>query len=234
MNFDGILNSIKGFFQPKILSPVPDSMLQDAPSPSVTPPRQMYRAIENQPFIKNGQPVQANAIQANAVGAKPQVSPVAAIPQAGNVQSGQGSNDNFDQVLAKIQAGFKQYGNPPAATAAATFAEEAMKYPRLRENPGMLPAMAIKETSGGKNTAYPNNWLNYGIYEPTYQPTDPNQVIRDVARALGSDASPSSHYYKKFRETGDIGDLLNRYAPPSENDTNLYHKQILDWKRMFE
>jgi hypothetical protein len=136
-------------------------------------------------------------------------------------------------VTEKIKKGFSDYGNPPAATMAATFAREALKYPVLAKHPGLLPAMSLKETSGGKAQGV-KNWFSWGIHDPTYKETNPEQVIKDVAQALGSDNSPSSHYYKKFRQTGDIMDMLNTYAPPTENDTALYHKQMLEWKKAFE
>ena len=93
--------------------------------------------------------------------------------------------------------------------------------------------MAMKETSGGKA---PNqkNWFNWGVHNDDYNEPDPSKVIESVARAIGSDDSPSSHYYQKFRETGNIRDMLDRYAPPGENDTDLYHKQLMDWMKMFE
>ena len=132
----------------------------------------------------------------------------------------------------QIRKGWEAYGGAPAASASATFADVANKYPVLQKYPGLLPAMSMKESSGGK--ANTKNWLNWGLYEDDYQEKDPNKVIESVARALGSDDSPSSHYYQKFRETGDIKDMLNRYAPPSENDTGLYHEQLIDWMKMFE
>lgn len=138
----------------------------------------------------------------------------------------------YQQVLQGIQKGFEKYGNPPAATMAGVFAEEAMKYPRLKEHPGILPGITIKESSGGK--AKTKNWFNWAIYEPSYNEQDPAEVIRDVAAAIGGEDTPSSHYYKKFRDSGDILDLLERFAPRTENDTDLYHKQLLDWITMFE
>jgi len=146
-----------------------------------------------------------------------------------------GAQTTPDVTEEQIRRGWDKYGdgNAPAATMSATFAEVANQYPVLKKHPGLLPAMAMKETSGGKA---PNqkNWFNWGVHNDDYQESDPDKVIRSVAKALGSDESNSSHYYKKFRETEDIGDMLNRYAPPGENDTALYHKQLLDWMKMFQ
>lgn len=134
----------------------------------------------------------------------------------------------------QIRRGWSKYGdgNAPAATMSAVFADVANQYPILRKYPGLLPSLTIGESSGGK--AKTKNLLNWGIHLDDYNETDPEKVIRSAARAIGSDDSPSSHYYRKFRETGNIRDLLDLYAPPSENDTALYHKQLLNWMKMFE
>ena len=196
MNFQSIIQGIRdkvgGFFQPKLISPLPDN-------------------------YQFPQPVQAApAPQGNVLGAtakSPELPPV---------------------TEAQIREGWSKYGdgNAPAATASATFAEVANQYPVLRKYPGLLPAMAMKESSGGK--ANTKNWFNWGLYNDDYNETDPNEVIRSVARAIGGGKSNSAHYYEKFRETGDIRDMLDRYAPPTENDTGLYHKQLMDWMKMFE
>lgn len=134
----------------------------------------------------------------------------------------------------QIRKGWDSYGdgNAPAATMSAVFADVANQYPVLQKHPGLLPAMAMKESSGGK--APTKNWFNWGLKVPDYNEQDPEKIIRSVAKAIGSEDSPSSQYYQKFRETGNIEDMLARYAPPTENDTGLYHKQLLDWMKMFE
>ncbi|WP_345725011.1 peptidoglycan DD-metalloendopeptidase family protein [Herpetosiphon gulosus] len=44
----------------------------------------------------------------------------------------------------------------------------------------------------------------------------------------------SSDLYKPFIDKGDYAGLLNKYAPPSENDTGLYHKQLLQWMQDYQ
>lgn len=195
MNFQGILDSIKntigGFFQPKLISPLPDNYQFPQAQAATPTPRQ------------------------GVLGADTQQNPPLVTEQ-------------------QIRKGWDNYGdgNAPAATMSAVFADVANQYPVLRKHPGLLPAMAMKESSGGK--ANTKNWFNWGLKVPGYNETNPETVIRSVARAIGSNDSPSSQYYQKFRETGNIEDMLARYAPPGENDTNLYHKQLLDWMKMFQ
>lgn len=185
MNFQSILSSLKGFFQPqqKLISPVPDNYQQPTPTPR---PRVLGAQVQR-PITEE-----------------------------------------------QIKAGWDSYGdgNAPAASMSAVFADVANQYPILRKHPGLLPAMAMKESSGGK--APTKNWFNWGLRVPGYDEKDPEKVIRSVAKALGSDESNSSYHYQKFRDTGNIEDMLNVYAPPSENDTGLYHKQLMDWMKMFE
>lgn len=249
MDFNTILSGIKNFLQPKPISPYPEgynpqnqeayslikkyrpqykgsyndinSLLEDFGEEGVLGEiRSEMGGVSKRPMITQATPIQATPIQV-APTQRPQ-------------QQVLGSSEGRPVTERQIREGWENYGdgNAPAATASATFAEVANQYPLLRENPGLLPAMAMKETSGGK-ASQNKNWFNWGIYDKGYNETDPNQVIRDVAAAIAGEDSPSSHYYEKFRETGNIKDMLNRYAPPTENDTNLYHKQLLDWMRMF-
>lgn len=236
MNFQGILDGIKntigGLFPPKLISPVPDSELVENWSPerwqkhhndnfdAQMAAKGMYRHPDN--VYREGRPG----------GVTPTPSPIA--KTVSNVLGAR--NTNLPEITEdQIRKGWDAYGdgNAPAATQSATFARVANQYPILRQHPGLLPAMAMKETSGGK-ASQNKNWFNWGIYDDSYQEKDPAKVIEAVARAIGSDDSPSSHYYQKFRETGNIRDMLDRYAPPTENDTGLYHKQLLDWMKMFE
>ena len=220
MNFQNILDGIKGMFQPKLVSPMPASGNLN-PAPDFDTQMQQKGWFRHPDGVyRENKPSSPTAI------ATPTVRPKAVL----------GASSNLPDVTEdQIRRGWAGYGdgNAPAATASATFAEVANQYPILKANPGLLPAMAMKETSGGK-AGQNKNWFNWGIYQDDYQEGDPNQVIRDVARAIGSDDSNSSHYYKKFRETGNIRDMLDRYAPPTENDTNLYHRQLLDWIEQFK
>lgn len=230
MNFQGILDKVKGFFQPKMISPVPDSELIENWTPqrwqqhhnanfdAQMAAKGMYRHPDN--VYREGRPG----------GVTPTPSPVQRT--VGNVLGARSTAQPVTE--AQIRKGWDDYGdgNAPAASMSAVFADVANQYPVLRKHPGLLPSMAMKESSGGK--ANTKNWFNWGMYDDAYQEQDPAQVIRDVAEAIGSDKGNSSHYYQKFRETEDIMDMLERYAPPTENDTGLYHKQLLQWMKMFQ
>lgn len=208
MNFQDIFNTLTSFFGKPSPTPTPTVTPRPSPSPTL------------QPFVKTSHTI-------NGVETVKQP-----VPRTMGAQAASQKTSSGPVTPEQISRGWSGYGGAPAASASATFAEVANKYPILQKYPGLLPAMSMKESSGGK--ANTKNWFNWGIYEPSYQEGDPNQVIRDVAAAIGSDSTPSSHYYQKFRQTGNIRDMLDRYAPPTENDTGLYHKQLMDWMKMFE
>jgi len=127
---------------------------------------------------------------------------------------------------------FFEERDAPAATLAANFAKEAKKYPAFKNNPYLMPAIAQKETGGGKNinSKHPHNLLNWGIYEPTFQPKTPVEVIGKATSGIGK----RSPYYEKFRKSGNVDDVIDVYAPPNENDTKLYKKQMREFMNEFK
>lgn len=131
-----------------------------------------------------------------------------------------------DAMIKAIGEGFQNWGNPPAATLAATFADEALKYPDVYtgENRFMIPAISILESGGGKNLtkredvapehrAY--NITNWGINLPQgwYTPSSVENVIERTTSGIGS-RTPA---YQKFRESGNLNDFGEVYAPSSDN-----------------
>lgn len=235
MDFNNIISRVKGFFNPQIISPYPEGynpQNQEAYS-LIKEHRPQYKGNYNDInglLEKHGDDGVLGEIRSE-IGGQPKRPMITQRPQ----QQVLGSSEGRPVTEAQIREGWDSYGdgNAPASTASATFAEVANQYPILQKHPGLLPAMAMKETSGGKAPGQ-KNWFNWGIYQDSYKEQDPNQVIRDVAAAIAGEDSPSSHYYEKFRDTGNIRDMLDRYAPPTENDTALYHKQLLDWIEMFK
>lgn len=233
MDFNGLLQGIKNAILPqqKIVSPLPEGYNPQN--------EEAYSRIRSERPAYKGDYNAMNSILAKypvdeLLGGSPAPTAPPAKPKM-MIQKRPaqvlGSKTTNPVTEEQIRKGWEQYGNPPAATASATFAEVANQYPALRENPGLLPGIMIKESSGGK--AKTKNWGNWALYNDDYQESDPNQVIRDMAEAIAGENSNSSHYYQKFRETRDVRDMLDRYAPPTENDTDLYHKQLLDWIEMF-
>ena len=115
-----------------------------------------------------------------------------------------------------IKRGFENWGNPPAATLSGEFAAQVPKYKVFRDNPYLLPAMSILETSGGAKQKFKHNLLNWGIVpqqKGMFDPANPQEVINKAASGIGERMS----YYDNFRRTGNLDDLSNVYAPLGEN-----------------
>jgi hypothetical protein len=128
-------------------------------------------------------------------------------------------------TLMPYEKGIKKYFeelNAPAATQSAAFVKEAAKHPVFADYPYLLPAMAQKETQGGKKVAKPNNWLNWGIKIDDFFVHDPAYGIERAASGIGKRTAA----YRKFRETKNLKDLIEAYAPAVENDTVLYEQQL--------
>src|SRR3990167_5100752 len=80
---------------------------------------------------------------------------------------------DYKDIENKIRKGLKKYSqtyNQGKSVLAERyipeFVEAAKKYPIFRDNPYLLPQIAILETSGGQNITRPNNLLNWGINYP--------------------------------------------------------------------
>lgn len=128
---------------------------------------------------------------------------------------------------AVIRAGFERYGNPPIATMSAKFAEAPLRYPIFKKYPHLLPAISIVETSGGKNITYPNNPMNWGI-RAGFVPASWEEAIEKAMTGIGE----RMPYYQRFRETMNLEDFVNVYAPPSENID--YLDKLLEAMSFFE
>jgi hypothetical protein len=118
-----------------------------------------------------------------------------------------------DRIKSAIDEGFKNWGSPPAATLSGEMADHAMKYPILRQNPFMLPALTLNETGGGEKTKRPNNFTNWGVYEKSFNPKTPAEAIERTASGIGE----RTPYYENFRKTGNLDDFSSVYAPDSDN-----------------
>lgn len=126
----------------------------------------------------------------------------------------------FDQLLE----GYGRYGATPSAQAVRLMAEAQDKYPVFKKNPALLPAMAIVETGAGKYMTRPKgpnpqNLMNWGIY------TDfvPRDQAHSVERAI-SGIGERMPYYNKFRQTKNIEDFANVYAPAGDGNEGYLEK----------
>jgi hypothetical protein len=92
----------------------------------------------------------------------------------------------------------------------------------------VLAAIARKESSFGANAFVPNNYWGYGIHAGPSVNRAPSveAMARRVWNAL---KDPKGYYLGEGRKT--LPDILMKYAPPSENDTELYKRQTAQWMR---
>lgn len=119
---------------------------------------------------------------------------------------------SFDQLLE----GYGKYGATPGAQAVQEMVK-AQDYPVFRDNPALLPAMSIIETSAGKNMTRPRNnpqnLMNWGIYTD-FEPRDQAHSVSRAASGIGE----RFPYYQKFRDTGNLEEFVNTYAPASDGN----------------
>lgn len=133
-------------------------------------------------------------------------------------------------VLGAINKGFQEYGGNdlPVATLSGTF-KTAAEQNNL--DPYLLPAVSILETGGGKKQAFNNNPINWGIYEPSFQPKTPAETINKAASGVGT--GRAFPVYEDYRQSGNVKDFVNHYAPPSENDSARYMENLQRLMEMF-
>ena len=91
-----------------------------------------------------------------------------------------------------------------------------------------LASIARKESSFGSSAFTPNNFWGYGIHAGpsiSHAPTVEAMATR-VWKAL---SDPKGLYRGQGLNT--LPQVLNKYAPPSENNTALYTQQTSDWMK---
>lgn len=93
-----------------------------------------------------------------------------------------------------------------------------------------LAAIARKESSFGGSAFVPNNYWGYGIHAGPSVNRAPSveAMAARVWKSL-SDTGPSGLYAAKGLNT--LPAILNKYAPPSENNTQLYQQQTGGWMK---
>lgn len=127
-----------------------------------------------------------------------------------------------------IVKGLQNWGSPLIKDEQAinAFVEAPFKYPIFQKYPFLLPSITVNETGAGNKVTYPNNVMNWGIKEPSYQPTSPSQSIQSAMSGIGGRTekqgfSPTqvqtSQTFQPFRQSGNLSDLSNVYAPSSDN-----------------
>ena len=121
---------------------------------------------------------------------------------------------SLDQLLE----GYGRYGATPSAQAVQEMVNAQDQYPVFEKNPALLPGLSIIETSAGQNMTRPKgdnpqNLMNWGIYTD-FIPRDQAHSVNRAASGIGERMSP----YQKFRETNELKDFTDRYAPESDGN----------------
>ncbi len=145
--------------------------------------------------------------------AKPQASTMPQMSPPPQVQ--QNVPVSNDALAEKIRKGLRgQLGREtPAEQYIPQFVEAAQKYDFFRQNPYLLPQIAILETSGGLNITRPNNIVNWGINFPgnneAFAQMTPQEVLGRAISGLG-ERDPN---YTDIRKNNDLQKFAQTYEP---------------------
>lgn len=120
--------------------------------------------------------------------------------------------------LGTMEKTFEEYGASPEQKALEIMAGAPERYDIFKKYPYLLPALAVTETSAGKNinVNYPYNILNWGIYpqkKGLFNPQSQAEVVEKALTGIGERMGA----YEPFRRTGELEGFANIYAPPTEN-----------------
>jgi hypothetical protein len=203
------------------------------PSPSPTP-------TTTQPYNQQAQAVLGIIQRLGQVLQQPSPTPTASptpTPTPGPTR------EDYIQAMQAMIPEINPNTRLPVADYATTIYDETQKYPIFKKYPFLAVAQAILESSGfqkrtaenpkvGYDPAEPKRALGYAPYVEGYNPQDLKQVIADYASALGGrDAAiekqtnpegwqarmSTASNYQKFRDSGNLADLANTYAPAEDN-----------------
>lgn len=129
-----------------------------------------------------------------------------------------------------IRRGYSHWGDVPAIQWAGTFAQAPDIADVFVEHPYLPAAVALAESSGGKNITYENNPMNWGINVPSFQPQSPEEAIMKMMTGVGH----RMDVYEPFRESQDIRDFAYIHTPPNENDTEKYINDLINIMSIFQ
>lgn len=129
------------------------------------------------------------------------------------------TREDYEEI---IKRGLGHWGDVPAKQWAGTFAQAPEMYPIYQKHPYLPAAVSILESSGGKNMTYANNPMNWGIRIPSFKPQSPEEAIMKMITGVGGRMAA----YEPFRQSQDLSDFANTYAPPCENETAKYIENL--------
>ena len=139
----------------------------------------------------------------------------------------------LDKIEMAIKQGPPEYKNLPVATMSAQMRKNIEKYPIFQKYPFLPIAQAILESSGFKKAKKPKQAFGWGVHAKGYKPKNVLEVLNDYMSAVGGRNATeeakrfsgktlksrlkTSNIYKHFRDTGDLLQYANTYAPIKEN-----------------
>jgi hypothetical protein len=158
----------------------------------------------------------------------------------------------FDQdaLARQIQEGYRKYSGGqevPMEQYIPLMVAAAQKYPIFKENPMLLPATSIVETSAGQNWKLNNNPLSWAAriqQAGGYSPTSPEQSINDMITAVGGDQNRGAgydpetaasrlqtmRYYDKFRNSKNLKDFAETY----DGGNDKYYPALIEALKHFQ
>lgn len=144
-----------------------------------------------------------------------------------NTNIPQQSNPSAGITMDDLLKGFGNYGATPSAEAVKKMVEAPNRYDVFKNNPYLLPAISIVETSAGQNmtrpksSPNPQNLINWGIYTD-FAPKTQAEAVERALTGIGE----RSPYYQSFRDTNDLEDFVNTYAPASDGNEGYMDKLV--------
>ena len=134
--------------------------------------------------------------------------------------------------LGAIEKGLGHWGGDTSI--APMFAESINKYDIYKQYPFLLPAISILETGGGnpEKIKQTHNILNWGINLPKgwFEPQSKKEVIEKTASGIAERMAG----FEKFRETRNLEDLANVYAPEVDNPLTGGKKYAKNLKKVMD
>ncbi len=128
---------------------------------------------------------------------------------------------SMDKYKQAITQGLANWGVKPDEQTVQAYVDAIGSNPLYQKLPFLLPAISIAETSGGAKTKQENNILNWGINLPQgyFTPQSPVEVIQKAASGIAGRTQDFTQRkgLEKFRQTGNLKDLADWYAPPENN-----------------
>lgn len=141
--------------------------------------------------------------------------------------------NNPANIENTLRQGLTNYGgkNLPMLNYLPEVVNATNQYDLFKNNPYLIPAISIAETSGGRNITRPNNLINYGVRDSNinniFSEVGPREALRRSLKEIGG----TGKVYDKYR-TGkplsdtELQDFANTYEPMNKDYYNNLKKAM--------